>query len=145
MVMIHLGFTGTRWGMTVEQEATVRMLIRQLTDEHGRITVHHGACVGADSQFHFICMNMGVEIAQVHQHLPRDPKWKANLQGGIFEYPLDYADRNQAIVNASHYVIGAPYEAQPQIRGGTWQTVRFAQDRGNLWRVVLPSGVAVKG
>ncbi len=144
--MIHLGFTGTRKGMTYLQRETVRTLIIHLAETYGWLTVHHGACIGADAEFHNICMNLPHKyVMQIHQHLPRDPKLRAYLQGGLLEAPKDYDERNLDIVQASNFVIAAPLQEQPQIRGGTWQTIGFAQDAENLWRIVFPSGVAVKG
>jgi hypothetical protein len=143
--MIHLGFTGTRFGMSDAQLNTVRTLVTDLANSFGPISVHHGDCVGADEEFHYMCMSMGLNITQVYKHSPSDPKLRAYCQGGIQETPVPYEQRNHAIVDASMFVIAAPLEEQPQARGGTWQVIRFSMDRGNLWRIVFPSGVAVKG
>lgn len=142
--MIHVGFTGTRKGMTEAQYNAVHEVVVQLIDIFGPISVHHGACVGADAEFHAMCSGMGLNIKQIYQHVPRDTSLRADLTGGIYELPLPYDERNQAIVDDSHLMIAAPLEEQPQARGGTWQTVRFARTKGNLWRIVFPSGVTVK-
>ena len=45
-----IGFTGSRKGMTGEQAAVVMRLLLSATEGH------HGDCVGADEQFHEMCM-----------------------------------------------------------------------------------------
>jgi hypothetical protein len=82
-------------------------------------------------------------VRQIHQHIPIDKKLKATLYGGLYEEPKPYGERNQDIVNASDYVIGAPLDDSR--RGGTWQTIGMAQRKGNLWRVVYPTGVVING
>lgn len=139
--MIHVGFTGTRYGMSGSQYCKVQDLLWGLQERHGHITVHHGACVGADTDFHYIARNMGLSIVR---HPPVSLALLAFLEGGVEMPPLPYDKRNQAIVDASELVIAAPLQEEPQARGGTWQTIRFAQTKGNLWRIVFPSGVAVE-
>jgi hypothetical protein len=71
--MIHIGFTGTRKGMSpVQMRLLARTLdtlgsddnrnpssLRRLSSE---ITVHHGACRGSDEQFHEYALRRGYKI-----------------------------------------------------------------------------------
>ena len=52
-----IGFTGTRYGMTVAQRRTLRSL---LANGAGR-EFHHGDCVGADAEAHDIAVALGIE------------------------------------------------------------------------------------
>jgi hypothetical protein len=45
MKIFHLGFTGTRHGMTEAQLAAYRTLITEI----GPHTLHHGDCIGSDA------------------------------------------------------------------------------------------------
>ena len=45
---MKLGFTGTRRGMTSDQQIRVTLLVAEL----GPKEAHHGDCVGADAEFH---------------------------------------------------------------------------------------------
>jgi hypothetical protein len=50
----HIGFTGTRHGMTPAQRHAVSQLIAELA-AGAAFTAHHGDCVGADAEFHDLC------------------------------------------------------------------------------------------
>lgn len=143
---MKLGFTGTRLGMDPDQYAKVYELVQEaieISEARGEaFEAHHGDCVGADEEFHNIVLGFG-SFASIIVHPPKDPKLRAYCQGDVVLEPKEYKDRNQDIVNASDWVMGAPATTQP--KGGTWQTIQMGQTRGNLWKVVLPFGVVVKG
>jgi hypothetical protein len=48
---LHIGFTGTRGGMSLSQFTAVETLLRQHRAASS-IIGHHGCCVGADAEFH---------------------------------------------------------------------------------------------
>lgn len=125
--MIHIGFTGTRHGMTDLQKRSVENGLRTFLFRFGPLMAHHGDCVGADEDFHEICRRL--EIA-VHLHPPAEDRWRAFVSVyDAIEPVKPFAMRNMAIVQASRYMLATPKSlpAEPRGQGGTWQTVRIAQ------------------
>jgi hypothetical protein len=73
---IDIGFTGTRKGMSDEQELT---LMRLLAKFRKPCRLHHGMCVGADAEAHAICRDMDI---QLEGHPPSNTIMMAkNLEG----------------------------------------------------------------
>lgn len=125
---IHLGFTGTRHGMSPEQHAAVARLVVEVSgDAFGPIVAHHGDCVGADAQFHAIARGVG---ARVVGHPPTDEKLRAFCSCDENRPAAPYLARNHDIVSCSSRVIAAPYEiVRPKRFGGTWATAVRAYER----------------
>lgn len=95
---------------------------------HG-FTAHHGLCVGADSQFHGLCREpRGGPVTIVGHPGPDWPDGElcAWLACDHMESPLKNMQRNRAIVDSSNFMIAAPQFNDPQLRGGTWATIRMA-------------------
>jgi hypothetical protein len=134
--MVKIGFTGTRHGMDRDQIAALWELLPQ------HFEGHHGDCVGGDEEFHHICCTVADTIIV---HPPKDPKLRAYCKGDLILPEKDYNERNQDIVDACDLIIAAPETMTPQPRSGTWQTIRFAQKKGNLWKIVFPHGTVVEG
>jgi len=129
---MHVGFTGTRQGMSVEQR---RQLVEVLLGM-GTVVLHHGDCVGADAQAHAIARILGLSV---HLHPPSDPVYRAYCKGAIAEdTPLPYLHRNVRIVAESELLIVAPSQPHEVMRSGTWATYREAKRRGVqtlvIWR-----------
>lgn len=136
---MHVGFTGTRHGMTPGQLVTVMRLIDEQIDDLMIATMsgpiaHHGACVGADAEFHEIALRylrpVGGRI-EVHQALDVG-RFRAFCPidvdlGDVIHRAAPPMIRNQAIVDASQIMIAAPFENVEQRRGGTWATIRMAR------------------
>ena len=123
---LHIGFTGTRHGMTFMQDAAVLRLVDDLHAEHD-LTVHHGCCVGADADFHSMCRDLDLVI--VGHPGPDYPTGELCARGLTFDAlrePMPHMKRNAAIVAASQIMIAAPLEMAEQKRGGTWATIRMA-------------------
>ena len=53
MEAIKIGFTGNRKGLTPIQEEEIKLIL----DKYDNIIVSHGDCIGADTDFHNLCMN----------------------------------------------------------------------------------------
>ena len=143
--MIHVGFTGTRHGMSDAQASRVRKLVADLA-EIDSITCHHGDCVGADSQFHDIAR---AGDARVTIHPGQGPgllaagvrdELRAFCHGDITHALLGHLARNRVIVSESDCMIAAPFEMQHQTRGGTWYTIDFASKVGKPLVIVLRDG-----
>jgi len=131
-VTLHIGFTGTRYGMTAEQGAAVDDLVAEL---FGDVVAHHGMCVGADEEFHEICRARGCRIIGHPGPDWPDGQWCAYTICGEVLAPMPHMKRNRAIVEASNVMIAAPFEDTERNRGGTWATYKMARQalkRGTL-------------
>jgi len=143
---LHVGFTGTRHGMSDRQWSAVYDLVTRAAPQG--LVAHHGECDGGDTQFH----RMLVDI----RHSPR--LWQAGpirivvhpgplggrhrgdcpidpVAGDELLEHLPYLKRNAAIVAASQVMIAAPLQNEPQERGGTWATIGMARRALRLGRL----------
>jgi hypothetical protein len=129
-----LGFSGTSNGLTQAQRLTLRYLFNEL-----HITVlHHGDCIGADTQAHRIARQL---FARVIIHQPTNDQKQARLQGDVVLPPKPYILRNHDIVLASAGVITCPLSTHEQFRGsGTWAVIRYTRKlKKPLW-IIWPDG-----
>lgn len=122
--MIHLGFTGTRHGLSQHQGRKVADLVDSLGAD---VIAHHGCCVGADEDFHAICRERRLRVIGHPGPGWPDGELCARVVCDETLDPQPYMVRNTAIVVASQAMIAAPLEAQPRLRGGTWATIRMAR------------------
>lgn len=129
----HVGFTGTRKGMSDFQKAALRKAMEAATVDGIENVLHHGDCLGADAEAHDIAVELGWDIII---HPPVSDYMRAYKDdGAIILSPLEYLDRDRAIVNASNFIFAAPKSDKEELRSGTWYTVRYA--RKNNKRVIL--------
>ena len=135
-----VGFTGTQHGMTDAQ----KNILSNFKVWYGEIEFHHGGCIGADLQLHYIAKKKKIQVVV---HPPTDRKKYA---GGldfdiipplpIFRKPKPYLERNHDIVDETEYLIATPSTANEQLRSGTWATVRYAKKCGKKVILILPDG-----
>ena len=122
--------------MTGDQAAVVTRLLLKATEGH------HGDCVGADEQFHSICVQLGIPVVI---HPPEKDTYRAFCDGAIrVEKPRPYLVRNNIIVDTTELLVATPKEdREPPIqRGqGTWSAIRYARRSRKPFRVVWPDGV----
>ena len=124
MLLMKVGFTGTRRGMSLRQLAEATRIINDIATE-----VRHGDCVGADEQVHIIAVKAGVRRVV---HPPSDSKnraWCGGFDGSIVMPAKPYLERNRDIVDACDMLVAAPYGPE-KVRSGTWATVRYARKVG---------------
>jgi hypothetical protein len=128
-----IGFTGSRKGMTGDQAAEVTRILLRATEGH------HGDCIGADEQFHDLCLALEIPVVI---HPPEDDTYRAFCQGAkLVMPPRPFLVRNRIIVDTCELLVGAPKDhRQPaSLRGqGTWSTIVYARRVGRELRVVLP-------
>lgn len=131
-----LGFTGTREGMTDVQRERVAQL---LFDERPAV-VHHGDCVGADSQFHDSALLLPVP-PRIETHPCTLTKFRAYRKADVVHPVKPPRNRNQDIARSSDHLIAAPL-MMPALSpfSGTWQTVRFMLGFKKTVTVVWPDG-----
>ena len=135
----RIGFTGTRKGMTPEQVETVKKIVAEELKPERLVEGHHGSAVGADAQFHEICLSLEIPVVL---HPPTDDSERAECPGAKVIYPpQDHKERDQTIVNLCQILIAAPMGFKEQIRGsGTWTTIRYARKNGTRLVIVFPDG-----
>lgn len=129
----HVGFTGTREGMTEYQKAALRMAMLAAGLDNVTNILHHGDCVGADAEAHDIAVELGWGIVI---HPPIDERYRAFKDDGATILPQkDYVPRDHDIVEATRFIFAAPKKDQEERRSGTWLTVRYARKTGK--RIIL--------
>ena len=133
--MKHIGFTGTRKGMTPDQYVSVARIIA--TRPSREWSAHHGDCVGADFDFHKIAASVG---AWTVGHVPMDDTLRAFCDFHELRIPSPYMQRNAAIVAESDVMIACPAESDERITGGTWRTIRMARQACRPLAIVWPNG-----
>ncbi len=132
---MKIGFTGTRKGMTDAQKQSIHMLRGwNRVDE-----VHHGDCIGADTDMHHIARNYGITIVG---HPAVDPKERAFNDCDVLRPEKEYIARNHDIVDEVDVMIATPAETEPKWRGsGTWATIRYANNQVNKPLIIVwPDG-----
>jgi hypothetical protein len=140
--LVHVGFTGTRVGMTEAQEMALEREILDLPEE---FVFHHGDCIGADEEAH-VLVRRHRPRAKVHIHPPIKTDYRAGCDYDRIEPPLGYIPRNHNIVDAvTLRMFATPGEYTEQRRGsGTWATVRYARKRCKDLIMVMPKGERVR-
>lgn len=127
--MIHIGFTGTRFGMTDAQDDSVRHLLDAMSGwcfGPQNMIGHHGDCVGSDAQFHEICRTLHFFV---HLHPPTIQTDRAFCPADVVSPALPYMRRNREIVRAANYMLATPaaLDQVPRFSGGTWRTIEMSQ------------------
>lgn len=130
----HIGFTGTRHGMSTEQRDAVDAIVAEM---FGAVTAHHGLCVGADEEFQAITRVRGIDvIGHPGPDWPHGDLCARVVCLDVLD-PLPHMKRNAAIVAASSIMIAAPHEPEPQPCGGTWGTeLARPPTRGGTWATI---------
>lgn len=110
----HIGFTGTREGMSVNQMLSLYKAMELANQEGITNVLHHGDCLGADSEAHDIAIDLGWLVTI---HPPKSDYMRAHkCDGAIILPPLEYLDRDRAIVNASNFIFAAPKSDKEELR-----------------------------
>lgn len=141
---VHIGFTGTRKGMSPGQRDNLLTILTGALKGRGHCgaVLHHGDCVGADAEAHEVARSLGMEVVI---HPPTNPKARAfcDVVPGVMMPTLPYLERNRAIVNACSLLVAAPAGAE-MVRSGTWATVRYARMKYTRILVLEREGVGVQ-
>jgi hypothetical protein len=142
--VIHIGFTGTRYGMSREQASKVSQIVADLADDArgagSSLVAHHGDCVGADSNFHGIAKFHG---ARMIGHPPTSTGSRSNRTFDETRPAMGHLARNRMIVGESTVVIATPFELEHQKRGGTWYTIDHTKRVNKPLVVVMRDGFAI--
>jgi len=127
---MKVGFTGTQIGMSDYQALTLRYLLTLNCASE----LHHGCCIGADSEAHEIAQDLGIWIVA-------HPPDKLDKEGECYQPDetrdrRPYLVRNRAIVDDSEFLIATPRDNTERRRSGTWYTVRYAKKQKVRWTVI---------
>ncbi len=136
---MHIGFTGTRAGMTGPQMERLRTLLEDDRPTH----VHHGDCVGADTEFHAIAVGCNARV-WIETHPCDIGRYRKDSNANVVHPQKPPLDRNRDIVNACDVLMAAPNTMQEEMRSGTWATVRYARKAGKSVIIVWPNGLITR-
>jgi len=137
--MTNIGFTGTQIGMTDAQKTKV---LEYLCLVDYMVTLHHGGCVGSDSEAHQLALSCGAD-AIVYPGINKDgvAAKRGDFPAAAEVYPERfYLDRNRDIVDNSDILIATPKGFEEEQRGGTWYTIRYARTKEKPVTIILPDG-----
>jgi hypothetical protein len=130
---MRLGFTGTREQITDAQKDWLATVFDQLQID----VLHHGACVGADAYAHSLAVERMIPVVV---HPPIKTKYLAaecllDMPGVTILPAKPYLNRDRDIVGCCEGLVALPKNKEPQLNtdyiGGTWYTIRYAQERYN--------------
>lgn len=139
-----VGFTGTRYGMTIGQKTALKTWLAKWRTEHPteELWFHHGDCIGADAEAHAIFHEDG---ARIIIHPPINPRLRAfcgnqtRTVAHLVLEPLEYKERNRNIVKQCQLLIAAPQYDAPG-RSGSWSTISFARYLQRNHLILNPNG-----
>jgi hypothetical protein len=137
--MIAIGFTGTRNGMTQEQQQMVEGFLMDYENGNPFDIVRHGDCLGSDAQFHEIVRSLfskSMRKPQIHSHPPTNPKLRAFTQADVIHEPKEYKARDRDIVNQSDVLIACPKLMELEQWSGTAYTTKHALEVYQMSRQV---------
>jgi hypothetical protein len=138
---MKIGFTGTREGMTARQWRQLAHWIEEAAWPGSEIKeAHHGACVGADSEF--VLAVMDKVCCPIHAHpsnIDAMTDRRALDVSEVRNNPLPPLDRNRNIVDAVDVLLAGP-KGPEELRSGTWSTVRYARKQGKRVVIFWPDG-----
>jgi hypothetical protein len=144
MNQIHVGFTGTRQGMTDKQKTTLHKILVSNNNIKNVDVLHHGDCKGADADAHYECWKLAISIIL---HPPDNPKHRNYCDTGPYEDMVKeinptkpYLTRNHDIVDETDYLIACPDGYKEELRSGTWATIRYAKKQHVLVYIIYPDG-----
>jgi hypothetical protein len=143
---MHVGMTGTRFGMTTEQKYTFRKFMKA-----AKVTLHHGDCIGADADAHDIAQEEYGHDIVIHPPVKDEHRawrsWSDVPYRGTVEIKTQktHFARNRDIVDESSILLATPYTMQEEDRGGTWYTINYAKKKGKPYVVIWPDGRMTSG
>lgn len=130
-MVIKIGFTGNRNGLNNIQKEEIHIIL----DKYDDIIVSHGDCIGADSDFHKLCIEYRNEHNSnkqknliIHIYPPNKSILRGFNKGDILMTEKPYLERNLDIINNSDIIIACPIDkTKEELRSGTWSTIRQAK------------------
>lgn len=129
---IVVGFTGTRKGMDVSQKNQVEAFLSRSRV----VQAHHGDAIGADANFHEICVKLGIPIVI---HPPVKQEGRANCIPFVRTLPeKPFIERDREIVDTVEVLLATPRSNKEELRSGTWASIRYAKKKGKILHIFYP-------
>jgi len=129
-----VGFTGTRIGMTQEQEKVLFFLLKNFQISQ----FHHGDCAGADAQAHKIAEELNIFVVI---HPPVENGLRAFCKVSQILPEESYLVRDRNIVDRCDLLIGTPKNYEYVKKGsGTWYTIKYGKDCNKDVLIIFPDG-----
>lgn len=133
-----VGFTGRRDALPLTQKVSLSQVIHELNPSE----FHHGDCVGADHEAHYIVYQE--TQANIRIHPPVNNRYRAFCSGDparVLVLPMRrYISRNHDIVDVCNILLAAPATYDERVRSGTWATIRYARRADTTVVIVYPQG-----
>lgn len=141
MKTLRLGFTGTQQGMNEAQAALFIKHLKRLAKRYDHVEIHHGDCIGADEEFHNLCLEHLPSVSVV-LHPPLNPSKRAFCisEGQVEREPKDYLVRNCDIVDEVEGMFATPKRNREELRSGTWAAVRYGRKMKRSLILLWPNG-----
>lgn len=136
---MKLGITGTQHGMSRPQLSRMIELLMMVKAESEIEEVHHGDCIGVDSEF-IAMIRVGFPETYIVCHPPIIFTKRAMVASHITLDPKPYLERNKDIVDAVDLMFAAPRTMKEELRSGTWATIRYARKQNRHTIIVWPDG-----
>lgn len=134
-----IGFTGTQYGMTVEQQNRILQFLVRYDNKIQEF--HHGDCIGADEEAFRLFIDHGGITTVSHPPVVRT---KRAFTASHEELPpRPYIARNHDIVDAADIVLATPKSMKEELRSGTWATIRYARRQKKTLYIIYPDGKMV--
>jgi len=139
---ITIGFTGTRMGMSREQQRVFRLSMQEYAQRYQIERFVHGGADGADEQADEIAVELGIPITIRPGSDDRYLYWIEKNDGIVravygTEKPLD---RNQLIVEQVSEMFATPGHRHEILRSGTWSTIRYTRRCEKQLTIIYPDG-----
>lgn len=135
---MHIGFTGTRKGMTGEQYETLRQILTNRIGSTDKDECGHGDCVGSDEQFHHTAKELGYKVVAFPPD--KDPL-RAWCPADIIHPVKPYIERDHDMVDWADEMIASPKSTIEEWRGsGTWTTIRYSKKTQTPITIIFPDG-----
>lgn len=140
-MMTHIGFTGSRKGMSGQQIIALEQLLTVFLyaakwvnhwneETHTELMFHHGAGPGDDGN-----MSADEEAARVAESLGL----KVQAHPPLSDTAAAMLARDKKIAITAEVLIAAPMHDKEVLRSGTWSTIRYARTAGKPI-IQLPRG-----
>jgi len=148
---MNIGFTGTRKGMTPEQQAMLRCIFGEVYSACNQVGIKlnfdHGGAEGADYEAHCIAKVRYFETINIYpcRELRNfNSVWNNPLEDFmakiVLHRPAPPLDRNRVIVAKANGMIATPAGFEEELKSGTWATIRYTRAAKVPLKIIWPNG-----